>query len=50
MVVSTDSHHTSELHRMGYGVLQAQRGWASRADVANTMPTDEFLEWAGARR
>lgn len=50
LVVSTDSHHTSELHRMGYGVLQAQRGWASKADVANTMPTHEFLEWASARR
>ena len=50
LVISTDSHHVSELHRMRYGVLQAQRGWASKADVANTMPTGDFLEWVEARR
>ena len=50
LVVSTDSHHTSELVRMRYGVRQARRGWATAADVANTMPTDEFLAWVGARR
>lgn len=50
LVISTDSHHTSELVRMEYGVRQAQRGWAARADVANTMPLDDFLAWSAARR
>ena len=50
LVVSTDSHHTSELVRMEYGVRQAQRGWATAGDVANTMPFDDFLDWSRARR
>ena len=50
LVISTDSHHVSELVRMEYGVRQAQRGWATAADVANTMPFAEFLDWSRARR
>jgi DNA polymerase (family 10) len=50
LVISTDSHHVSELVRMEYGVRQAQRGWAAVTDVANTMPLDAFLEWSRARR
>lgn len=50
LVISTDSHHVSELVRMEYGVRQAQRGWAAVGDVANTMPVDEFIEWSRARR
>lgn len=50
LVISTDSHHTSDLRRMTYGVLNAQRGWADRRAVANTWPKQEFLAWASARR
>ncbi len=50
LVISTDSHHVSELVRMEYGVRQAQRGWATVTDVANTMQCDDFLEWSRARR
>lgn len=50
LVISTDSHHVSELHRMEYGVLQSQRGWASKSDIANTMPLDDFLAWSRSRR
>lgn len=49
LVISTDSHHTSELGRMGYGVLNARRGWARSEDVANTLPAAEFEAWAAAR-
>lgn len=49
LVISTDSHHVSELGRMTFGVLNAQRGWAERADVANTLPTSEFEAWAHNR-
>ena len=38
-VIDTDSHHPSELGRMEYGVLNAQRGWVEKAIVANTWPT-----------
>jgi DNA polymerase (family X) len=50
LTISTDSHHTSELGRMKYGVLNAQRGWAPATSVVNTLPRARFLEWATRRR
>ncbi|MEL6984530.1 MAG: PHP domain-containing protein, partial [Actinomycetota bacterium] len=50
LVINTDSHHTSELGRMEYGVLTAQRGWAPKELVVNTWAQDTFLRWAGSRR
>lgn len=50
LVINTDSHHTSELGRMEYGVLTAQRGWVPRQLVVNSWPRDEFLAWANRRR
>ncbi len=50
LVISTDSHHTSDLHRMAYGVANAQRGWAGAGDVVNTLATEEFLAFARSRR
>jgi DNA polymerase (family 10) len=49
-VIDTDSHHTSDLVRMGYGVTYAQRGWVTTDRVVNTRPLGEFLEWTGRRR
>ena len=50
LTISTDSHHTSELGRMAYGVLQSQRGWAPKDLVVNTWERDRFVEWVNARR
>jgi DNA polymerase (family 10) len=49
-VIDTDSHHTSDLIRMGYGVTYAQRGWVTTDRVVNAKPLDEFLEWTARRR
>jgi len=49
-VIDTDSHHTSDLVRMSYGVTYAQRGWVTTDRVINTRPLDELLEWTGRRR
>ena len=49
-VIDTDSHHTSDLVRMGYGVTYAQRGWVTSDRVINTNGVDEFLEWSARRR
>lgn len=49
LVINTDSHHTSELGRMEYGVLTAQRGWAPRDLVINTWDRDSFLTWSQQR-
>ena len=45
LVINTDSHHTSELGRMEYGVRTAQRGWAPRDLVVNSWDKATFLDW-----
>jgi DNA polymerase (family 10) len=42
VVINTDSHHTSHLEKIRYGVLQARRAWLTRNDVLNTLPPDKF--------
>lgn len=49
-VINTDSHHTSELVRMEYGVLNAQRGWVEKSMVANTWARPRFLKWTKRKR
>jgi DNA polymerase (family 10) len=48
--ISTDSHHVDEFTRVQWGVLNAQRGWASRDAVATTWPVERLLEWVAAGR
>lgn len=43
-VVNTDSHHTSHLEKIRYGVLQLRRAWLTKNDVLNTMPTAQFAQ------
>jgi DNA polymerase (family 10) len=42
IVINTDSHHTSHLEKIRYGVLQARRAWLSKGDVLNTLPPERF--------
>jgi DNA polymerase (family X) len=49
-VIDTDSHHVSDLRRMDYGVLYAQRAWVTKERVVNTREPEDFLEWARRRR
>ena len=42
IVINTDSHHTSHLSKIRYGVLQARRAWLTKDDVLNTLPADQF--------
>jgi DNA polymerase (family X) len=42
LVINTDSHHTSHMEKMRYGVLQARRAWLTRNDVLNTLTADQF--------
>jgi DNA polymerase (family X) len=43
-VVNTDSHHTSHLEKMRYGVLQLRRAWLTKEDVLNTLPAGKFAK------
>lgn len=40
--ISTDSHRTTNLHNMRYGIATARRGWLEAADVLNTLPINQF--------
>jgi DNA polymerase (family 10) len=44
IVINTDSHHTSHMEKMRYGILQARRAWLTPSDVLNTLPADEFAK------
>jgi len=47
LAVNTDSHHTSEMENMRYGVRQLRRAWLTKTDVLNTRSAEDFL--AGLR-
>jgi DNA polymerase (family X) len=44
IVINTDSHHTSHLDKIRYGVLQARRAWLTKNDVLNTLPQQDFAK------
>jgi DNA polymerase (family X) len=51
IVINTDSHHTSHLDKIRYGILQARRAWLTKDDVLNTLPAQQFAramkhEWS----
>lgn len=43
LVIDSDAHATSHFGLLHYGVGQARRGWATAADVLNTLPVERFL-------
>jgi DNA polymerase (family X) len=42
IVINTDSHHTSHMEKIRYGVTQARRAWLTKDDVLNTLPAAKF--------
>jgi DNA polymerase (family X) len=42
IVINTDSHHTSHLDSIRYGILQARRAGLTKGDVLNTLPAQSF--------
>jgi DNA polymerase (family 10) len=49
LAVSSDSHDVSGFSVLPFGVATARRGWATAADVINTMSAQEVLAWAAGR-
>jgi DNA polymerase (family X) len=47
IVINTDSHHTSHMAKIRYGVLQARRAWLTKDDVLNALPVAKFLKAVG---
>jgi len=44
IVINTDSHHTSHMEKIRYGILQARRAGLTKDDVLNTLPADKFAK------
>jgi len=44
IVINTDSHHTSHMEKIRYGILQARRAWLTKDDVLNTLPPQQFAK------
>ena len=44
IVISTDSHHTSHMEKLRYGITQARRAWLTKDDVLNTLPLQKFAK------
>jgi DNA polymerase (family 10) len=44
IVINTDSHHTSHLDKIRYGILQARRAWLTKDDVLNTLLPQQFAK------
>lgn len=44
IVINTDSHHTSHMDKIRYGILQARRAWLTKDDVLNTLPVQKFAK------
>lgn len=42
IVINTDSHHTTHLDKIRFGILQARRAWLTKQDVLNTLPLPKF--------
>src|SRR5436190_5419844 len=42
IVINTDSHHTSHMEKIRYGILKARRAWLTPTDVLNTLSVDQF--------
>lgn len=47
IVISTDSHATSQFDYLNYGVRTARRGWLEPRHVINTLPAKQFLRAIG---
>jgi DNA polymerase (family 10) len=44
LAIDSDSHETSQLEAIRFGVSVARRGWLERRDVINTLPLDGLLK------
>ncbi len=45
LVIGTDAHNTAGLGLMDFGVATAARGWATKADVLNTLSAAQIKSW-----
>ena len=44
IVINTDTHHTTHMEKIRFGVLQARRAWLTKNDVLNTLAAEKFAQ------
>lgn len=44
-IIDTDSHAAEDLGKYELGISVARRGWATKSDIMNTLPYQQFKEW-----
>lgn len=44
LAIDSDSHSITRLHYLEFGIAQARRGWATKKDIVNTRPVEQFLK------
>ena len=49
IAINSDAHHPGGLDSLRYGLATARRGWATSADVLNTMTLEELAAWRRER-
>jgi DNA polymerase (family 10) len=50
LAIGTDAHSTEGLGLMGLGVATAARGWATKADVLNTLSAAKVRKWLETKK
>jgi DNA polymerase (family 10) len=50
LALGTDAHSTGSLAFMAFGVATAARGWATKADVVNTLSPAKLRAWLKTKR
>jgi DNA polymerase (family 10) len=49
-VINPDAHSTQGLHDLWFGILEARKGWLTRADILNCLPLAQVTARLGAKR
>jgi DNA polymerase (family 10) len=44
LVIDSDAHHPIHYAYLRFGIGQARRGWATQAEILNTLPADKLLK------
>ncbi len=44
-VIDTDSHHTTQMAYLRFGISVAKRGWVEEKDVLNTLPLEKLMKF-----
>jgi histidinol phosphatase-like PHP family hydrolase len=49
-VLTSDAHEATELERVRYAALNAERAWIPAERVVNAWPRERLLEWASGEK